>query len=159
MTWSRLAHLAKLLTHHRSPSHVRGEMLRTDEPGTGAAGGLGFACRWIGARRAAGAEFFLDLLEFDTAVADCAAVVTRQGRIDGQMPAGKLAAVVARAVPRPVYGVVGQSLLAHDERHRLGLRQVFALADVDDPDPSRDLSGYGSALSSRRPSTVTSATA
>jgi len=33
-----------------------------DEPGAGAAGGLGFACRWLGARRVAGAEFFLGLL-------------------------------------------------------------------------------------------------
>ena len=96
-------------------------------------------CRWLGARRVAGAEFFLDLLGFDTAVADCTAAVTGEGRIDGQTLAGKLPAVVAAgAVPRPVYAAVGQSLLTEDERRRLGLQQVFALADMDEADPSRD---------------------
>jgi glycerate kinase len=88
----------------------------TDEPCTGAASDLGFACRWLGARRVAGAEFFLDLLGFDTAVTDCAAVVTGEERIDGLTLAGKRPAVVAaRAVPRPVHAVVGQSLLIEDE--------------------------------------------
>ncbi|MGY1714346.1 glycerate kinase [Geodermatophilus sp. SYSU D01106] len=134
-----LAHLARALGRHRSPGAARDYAPRTDDPGTGAAGGLGFACRWLGARRVAGAEFFLDLLDFDAAVADCAAVVTGEGRIDGQTLAGKLPAVVtARAAARPVYAVVGQSLLTEDERQQLGLRQVFALADMDPADPSRD---------------------
>jgi glycerate 2-kinase len=110
-----------------------------DEPGAGAAGGLGFACRWLGARRVAGAEFFLDLLGFDGAVADCAVVVTGEGRIDGQTLAGKLPAVVAaRSAPRPVHAVVGQSLLTEDERRRLGLGQVVGLCELSDADPSRD---------------------
>jgi glycerate 2-kinase len=110
-----------------------------DEPGAGAAGGLGFACRWLGARRVAGAEFFLDLLGFDGAVADCAVVVTGEGRIDGQTLAGKLPAVVAaRSAPRPVHAVVGQSLLTEDERRRLGLEQVIGLCELSDADPSRD---------------------
>jgi glycerate 2-kinase len=110
-----------------------------DEPGAGAAGGLGFACRWLGARRVAGAEFFLDLLGFDAAVADCAAVVTGEGRIDGQTLAGKLPAVVAaRSAPRPVHAVVGQSLLTEEERRHLGLQEVVALDALTDADPSRD---------------------
>ncbi|HEY0125585.1 MAG TPA: glycerate kinase [Blastococcus sp.] len=110
-----------------------------DEPGAGAAGGLGFACRWLGARRVAGAEFFLDLLGFDSAVADCAVVVTGEGRIDGQTLAGKLPAVVAaRSAPRPVHAVVGQSLLTDGERRRLGLDLVVALGELTDEDPSRD---------------------
>jgi glycerate kinase len=124
-----LAHLVRLL----------GATPLADEPGAGAAGGLGFACRWIGARRVAGAEFFLDLLDFDAAVADCAAVVTGEGRMDGQTLAGKLPAVVAaRSAPRPAYAVVGQSLLTQEERLRLGLDQVFALAELSDADPNRD---------------------
>jgi glycerate 2-kinase len=109
------------------------------EPGAGAAGGLGFACRWLGARRVAGAEFFLDLLGFDAAVAHCGAVVTGEGRIDGQTLAGKLPAVVAaRSAPRTVFAVVGQSLLSQDEQRRLGVEQVFALSALSDADPSRD---------------------
>jgi glycerate 2-kinase len=124
-----LAHLARLLD----------ATAVADEPGAGAAGGLGFACRWLGARRVAGAEFFLDLLGFDAAVADCSAVVTGEGRIDGQTLSGKLPAVVAaRSAPRPVHAVVGQSLLTDEERRRLGLLEVVALGELSDEDPSRD---------------------
>jgi glycerate 2-kinase len=134
-----LAHLALVLTRHR-PAHGRdGDTLLVDEPGAGAAGGLGLACRWLGARRVAGAEFFLDLLGFDAAVADCAAVVTGEGRIDGQTLAGKLPAVVAaRSTPRPVHAVVGQALLTNEERQQLGLEQVFALDQLSEADPSGD---------------------
>ncbi|MGY1783522.1 glycerate kinase [Geodermatophilus sp. SYSU D00698] len=133
-----LRHLVGLLETSRFRAADGGGDL-ADEPGAGAAGGLGFACRWLGARRVAGAEFFLDLLGFDAAVADCAAVVTGEGRMDGQTLAGKLPAVVAtRSAPRPVSAVVGQSLLTPDERRRLGLDQVVALGELTDGDPRRD---------------------
>jgi glycerate 2-kinase len=134
-----LAHLARLLTRHR-PAHGRDSAtVVVDEPGAGAAGGLGLACRWLGARRVAGAEFFLDLLGFDAAVSDCAAVVTGEGRIDGQTLAGKLPAVVAaRSAPRRAYAVVGQSLLTNEERQQLGLEQVVALDQLSEADSSRD---------------------
>jgi glycerate kinase len=124
-----------------------------DEPGAGAAGGLGFACRWLGARRVPGAEYFLDLLGFDDAVVDCAVVVTGEGSIDGQTLAGKLPAVVAaRSAPRPVHAVVGQSLLTPDEQRRLGLGEVVALRELTDADPSRDpdLSRHLAALAGER---------
>ncbi|MGY1640104.1 glycerate kinase [Geodermatophilus sp. SYSU D00703] len=124
-----LAHLTRLLD----------ATALADEPGAGAAGGLGLTCRWLGARRVAGAEFFLDLLGFDAAVADCAAVVTGEGRMDGQTLAGKLPAVVAaRSGPRPVSAVVGRSLLTPEERRRLGVERVVALGELTDEDPSRD---------------------
>jgi glycerate kinase len=133
-----LRHLVDLLDACRSPAADRGGDL-ADEPGAGAAGGLGFACRWLGARRVVGAEFFLGLLGFDAAVADCAAVVTGEGRMDGQTLAGKLPAVVAaRSAPRTVSAVVGQALLTPDERRRLGIEQVVALAELTDMDSSRD---------------------
>ncbi|WP_448618416.1 glycerate kinase [Geodermatophilus sp. URMC 65] len=133
-----LRHLVDLLAACRSSAADRGGDL-ADEAGAGAAGGLGFACRWLGARRVAGADFFLDLLGFDAAVADCAVVVTGEGRMDGQTLAGKLPAVVAaRSVPRVVSAVVGQSLLTPEERRRLGLEQVVALGELTDEDPSRD---------------------
>ncbi|WP_218938389.1 glycerate kinase [Modestobacter altitudinis] len=134
-----LSHLAQLLGNNPQPGASPADTPGVEEPGVGAAGGLGFACRWLGAQRVPGADFFLDLLDFDGAVVDCTAVVTGEGRIDGQTLAGKLPAVVAsRAIPRPVYAVVGQSLLADDECQRLGLRQVVALADLDAADSSRD---------------------
>src|SRR3954452_6367396 len=135
-----LAHLARLLDRHRPPQGPGSATAVVDEPGAGAAGGLGLACRWLGARRVAGAEFFLDLLGFDAAVADCAAVVTGEGRIDGQTLAGKLPAVVAaRSAPRRAYAVVGQSLLSDEQRQQLGLEQVVALGQLSEADSTRDV--------------------
>src|SRR3954447_26055480 len=48
-----LRHLVDLLDVARSPAADRGGGL-VGESGAGAAGGLGFACRWLGARRVAG---------------------------------------------------------------------------------------------------------
>jgi glycerate 2-kinase len=107
-----LACFAHVLNQHRPAQGPGSVSCPADEPGAGAAGGLGLACRWLGASRVAGADFFLDLLGFDAAVSDCTVVMTGEGRIDGQILAGKLPAVVAaRSARRPVYAVVGQSLL------------------------------------------------
>jgi len=146
-----LNHLSRLLGADRTLSLHRGDVdeenqptgdgagVMADAPGAGAAGGLGFACRWLGARRVAGAEFFLDLLGFDAAVANCTAVITGEGRMDRQTLAGKLPAVVAaRSAPRPVHAVVGRSLLSEDERRRLGVEQVHALSELSDVDSSQD---------------------
>ena len=136
-----LTHLALLLAEAPAPGAARPGAPRglAEEPGAGAAGGIGFACRWLGARRVPGADFFLDLLGFDDAVAGCDAVVTGEGRIDAQTLAGKLPAVVAaRSAPRPVYAVVGRSDLSDDQRRRLGLREVYALARLSEADSHRD---------------------
>lgn len=109
------------------------------EPGTGAAGGIGFACRWLGARRVPGADYFLELLGFDEALTSCDAVITGEGRMDAQTLNGKLPAVVAaRSALRPVYAVVGQSALSDADRRRLGMREIHALSELSDADSSRD---------------------
>ena len=134
-----LTHLAGVLNRHRPPGGGRSDAHLAGEAGAGAAGGLGFACRWLGARRVAGAEFFLALLGFEHAVADCDVVITGEGRLDAQTLAGKLPAVVAASsAPRPVHAVVGQSLLSDEERQQLGLGRVVALGEMSDADPSRD---------------------
>lgn len=108
-------------------------------PGAGAAGGLGFACSLLGAERVLGAEYFVDLLGFDTVVAGCAFVVTGEGRLDTQTLDGKLPAVVAaRAKPLPVVAVVGANRLPAGDWPRLGVQAVHALADRTDRDSSRD---------------------
>jgi len=108
-------------------------------PGAGSAGGIGFACLWLGARQVPGADFFLDLLGFDDAVADCDAVITGEGRIDRQTLAGKLPCVVAaRSGGRPGFAVVGRNDLTPEEQRRLALVDVLALTDMSMHDPSRD---------------------
>jgi glycerate 2-kinase len=110
-----------------------------EQPGAGAAGGLGFACSLLGAERVLGAEYFVDLLGFDTAVDGCALVVTGEGRLDTQTLDGKLPAVVAaRAKPRPVVAVVGANQLPPEDWPRLGVASVHALADRTDGDSARD---------------------
>jgi glycerate 2-kinase len=77
---------------------------------TGAAGGLGFAASLLGATTASGADYVLDLLDFDRLVADVDLVITGEGRLDNQTLKGKLPAAVAlRAAPTPVVAVVGRN--------------------------------------------------
>jgi glycerate kinase len=130
-----LANLVRVLPDHggRRPADL------ADEAGAGAAGGLGFACRWLGAHRVPGAEFFLDLLGFDDVARDCDVVVTGEGCMDSQTLGGKLPAIVARrSSPRPVYAVVGRSLVDAVEQTALGLRGVYSLSEMTTADPSID---------------------
>jgi glycerate 2-kinase len=130
-----LRHLIEVLP----PGAAGGAAGLAAAPGAGAAGGLGLACRWLGGRSVAGAEFFLDLLHFDQVVADCDVVVTGEGGMDSQTLNGKLPAVVAhRSAPRPVYAVVGRSQVTEHEQARLGLRGIHALASMTTADPSTD---------------------
>lgn len=116
------------------------------EPGAGAAGGLGFACLWLGATRISGADFFLDLLDFDRHVEGHDVVVTGEGRLDRQSLGGKLiSAVVRRAGERPLHLLVGECALRPAETAALGLAGVDAITGHtvqdtrQDPDLSRTL--------------------
>jgi glycerate kinase len=105
--------------------------------GAGAAGGIGFAAMLLGATTVSGANYFLDLLDFDELVADAHIVITGEGRLDHQTLQGKLpAAVVLRAAPTPVVAVVGRNDLGADTA--TGFADVFAVADLGDGDTSRD---------------------
>jgi len=129
-----LRHLVDLLTAHRPDAADLAH-----KPGAGAAGGLGFAGLFLGGRIVSGAEFFLDLLDFDTHVAQADLVITGEGRIDDQTAAGKLPAVVARrSRPRPVIAVVGRSDISPAATTRMGLTAVHALTDHTDRNPAAD---------------------
>lgn len=76
---------------------------------TGAAGGFsgGMWARY-GAELVSGADYVLDLLDFDPRLAGCSAVVVGEGRLDSQTGQGKIIdAILARSGTRPVYAVVG----------------------------------------------------
>lgn len=135
-----LRHLVVQLTGIRPEAAVL-----ADTAGAGAAGGLGFAGLLLGGRIVSGADFFLDLLDFDRRVADCDVVITGEGRIDDQTLNGKLPAVVARrSRPRPVIAVVGRSDLTATAADAMGLTAVHALTDHTDRNPAGDpdLSGH-----------------
>ena len=64
-------------------------------PGDGAAGGLGFAFRMLGAKRMSGAGWMLEYTDFDRKIKGADLVVTGEGASDFQTADGKLPWVVA----------------------------------------------------------------
>lgn len=84
-----------------------------DQPGAGAAGGLGFGlATFLGAKLVPGAPFILDLLKFDERVQRADLIVTGEGRLDSQTASGKAAAEVARRAAqagKPCLAVVGST--------------------------------------------------
>ncbi|MCW2132033.1 glycerate kinase [Arthrobacter sp. VKM Ac-2550] len=108
-------------------------------PGAGSAGGLGFAAMLLGARMASGADFFLDLLDFERALENCDLVVTGEGKMDEQTLSGKLPLIVARrAAPVPVVAVVGHNALAGDRLPEHGIESIHALSTLTDQDSASD---------------------
>ncbi|MDB5959154.1 MAG: glycerate kinase, partial [Massilia sp.] len=69
-------------------------------PGTGAAGGLGFAVRALGGTLQPGARFILDALGLDDPAVRFDWVITGEGRSDGQTLLGKGPAIVAELARR-----------------------------------------------------------
>jgi glycerate kinase len=107
--------------------------------GAGSAGGLGYACLLLGAKQVSGADYFLDLLDFNTRKDICDVVITGEGSIDEQTLAGKLPAAVARrSGSRPIIAVAGRSLLPKARWPEMPLTRVYALADYTDQDSAKD---------------------
>ena len=82
-----------------------------DDPGAGAAGGLGFGLMaFCDAALRPGVELALDSLEADRVLEDASLVITAEGMVDSQTLAGKLPVGVARRARRhgvPVVAVGG----------------------------------------------------
>jgi glycerate kinase len=107
-----------------------------NEPGDGAAGGLGYGLRvFVGARVEPGIELVLDAIGFDARLDGCDLVLTGEGRLDAQTTRGKAVAGVARRCKArgvPVAALVG-SVEGTGARARalrdLGLTAWFSLCD------------------------------
>lgn len=110
-----------------------------EHEGAGSAGGIGYACLLLGAKQVSGADFFLDLLDFNSRKDACDVVITGEGSIDEQTLAGKLPAAVARrSGERPIIAVAGRSLLPEERWSEMALTRVYALADYTERDSSKD---------------------
>jgi glycerate 2-kinase len=110
-----------------------------EHEGAGSAGGIGYACLLLGAKQVSGADFFLDLLDFNTCKDSCDIVITGEGSIDEQTLAGKLPAAVARrSGTRPIIAVAGRSLLPKERWPEIALTRVYTLAEYTDQDSSKD---------------------
>jgi glycerate 2-kinase len=98
-------------------------------PMTGCAGGLSGGL-WAAhsAELVSGANYLLDLLDFDRLLSEADLVITGEGRIDQQSMAGKVVGVVAgrcRAASVPCFAIVGQSGLDPAEAAEMGLAGVI----------------------------------
>ncbi|MBA3780606.1 MAG: allantoinase AllB [Nocardioides sp.] len=104
-----------------------------DDPGAGAAGGVGFgAIAVLGARLRPGADVVQDLTGLEAAMAGVDLVVTGEGALDKQTLHGKAPAGVAAAARRaglPVVAVAGRCVLDAATLRAAGIGTVYALTD------------------------------
>jgi len=103
-----------------------------DEPGSGAAGGLGFAAKaFLGAQFRAGVEVVADLVGLEEAVRDADLVITGEGRFDAQTLRGKTPFGVARIARQqgvPVIVIAGTLGEGYQQMYEHGVDAAFALA-------------------------------
>jgi len=103
-----------------------------DEPGSGAAGGLGFAAKaFLGAQFKAGVEVVAELVGLAEAVAGADLVITGEGRFDAQTLRGKTpfgVAKIARQQGVPVIVIAGTLGEGYQALYNHGIDAAFALA-------------------------------
>lgn len=127
----QVAHLDAALEHFADhcaqvlPKDVR------DEPGSGAAGGLGFAAKaFLAAQFRPGVEVVAELVGLDEAVRGADLVITGEGRFDAQTLRGKTPFGVARIARRhgvPVVVIAGTLGDGYDQMYAHGVDAAFAL--------------------------------
>jgi glycerate 2-kinase len=120
-----------------------------DEPGAGAAGGVGFgALAVLGAALRSGIGMVLELTGFAAKVAAADLVITGEGSLDeqtlrGKAPAGVAAAARDRGVP--VLAIAGRVSLPAGRLAAAGIVRAYALSDIE-PDPARCMAAAGPLL-------------
>ncbi len=109
-----------------------------DDPGAGAAGGVGYAAvSVLGARLEPGIDLLLDLVGFASALESLGPgdlVVTGEGSLDEQTLNGKAPAGVAAAAARrgiPVVAVCGRTTLDAARLRDAGIERCYALSDLE----------------------------
>jgi glycerate kinase len=108
-----------------------GPQLR-DEPGAGAAGGLGFGLFVLGAKRVSGAGLVRELTGLDKAMADAQLVLTGEGSFDWQSLRGKLVTSVASGAAErglPTLVLAGQVSVGRREAAAAGIEASYAVVD------------------------------
>jgi glycerate kinase len=122
---------------------------RRDEPGAGAAGGVGFAAlALLNAELRPGIDLMLELVDFEAQLRDADLVITGEGSLDLQSLHGKAPVGVARAARAQgirVVAVCGRRLISDDELFGTGIAEVHALVDLE-PDPARSIANAAALL-------------
>jgi glycerate kinase len=104
----------------------------SDEPGAGAAGGIGAALLALGGRRESGAAIIAEHTRLSDDVAAAQLVITGEGRFDDQSLHGKVVSALAagaRSRRIPVVVLAGQVTLADDTLREAGIAAAFSITD------------------------------
>lgn len=116
-------------------------VIHRDDPGAGAAGGVGWALMCLGAHYRPGAEVVLGWSDAARRIREASLVITGEGRLDHQTLLGKTPDAVrrmARQAGVPVWAVCGLCELTGADRDAFD--GVLALSDIE-PDPDKSISG------------------
>ncbi len=112
---------------------LTGKEKRLDrEPGSGAAGGLGYGLLLLRGHRVSGVQAVLDAVGFDALVRGCNLVVTGEGTFDWQSLRGKVVAGVAEAAlatATPTVVIAGQVRVGRRDTMALGISGAYAVAE------------------------------
>ena len=112
-----------------------------DQPGAGAAGGLGFALMLLGATTRPGVDFVRDAVGLADACAEHDLVVTGEGTYDYSSRSGKVVhgvAATAAAAARPCIVLAGQVTVGAREMRAMGVESAYAVADLVGVDRAMD---------------------
>ena len=102
----------------------------SDEPGAGAAGGIGAGLLALGGSRASGATIIAEHTRLADDVAAADLVITGEGRFDDQSLHGKVvSALAAEARGTPVLVLAGQVTLEEAALRDAGIAAAYAIAD------------------------------
>jgi glycerate kinase len=121
----------------------------TEQPGAGAAGGVGFgAIALLDASVVRGADMVLDMVHFADRVRGASFVITGEGSLDEQTLYGKApvrVAEVSRLAGIPTVAVAGRCTIPDDRLIAAGIQRVYTLQAIE-PDLSRSIANADSLL-------------
>ncbi|WP_427016864.1 glycerate kinase [Pseudarthrobacter sp. P1] len=117
-------------------NHVGSDgVLHMEAPGSGAAGGVGYAALAVlGAQRRPGIDVILDFTALPERLGRADLVITGEGSLDAQSLGGKAPLGVAQSATAanvPVVAVCGRTTLTGEQLSAAGFRAVFALTAIE----------------------------
>jgi glycerate 2-kinase len=120
-----------------------------EQPGAGAAGGVGFgAIALLDASVIGGADMVLDMVHFTDRVRLASLVITGEGSLDEQSLYGKApirVAEVSRLARVPAVAVAGRCTITDERLAAAGILRVYTLQAIE-PDLSRSIANAGPLL-------------
>lgn len=109
------------------------ERRTADQPGAGAAGGLGFALMLLGGERTSGIDLVAEAVGLSALAASADLLISGEGQYDFQSRAGKVVfgvAQTAAAAARPCVVLAGQVDVGGREMRAMGVESAYSMADV-----------------------------